>query len=129
MKRNVSLHNSWVEKAVKIYTNHPSILKINDDFIDTSKSYQKNNIPPKILKENYDICTIVLSSYVNHCIEKGIFPNNLKNADITPTFKKGDRLLKSDYRPVSILPTLSKIYTNLHKCTHTLIINSPNMWF
>ena len=38
------------------------------------------------------------------------FPENLKNAGITPTFKKGDHLAKANYRAVSILPTLSKIY-------------------
>ena len=47
---------------------------------------------------------------INQCIDKGIFPGNLKHADITPTYKKGDRLEKSNYRPISILPTLSKIY-------------------
>ena len=50
---------------------------------------------------------------MNRCIENGKFPNNLKNADTTPTYKKGDRLLKSNYKPVSILPTLSKIYEKL----------------
>ena len=35
------------------------------------------------------------------------------SADITPIFKKDDRLLKINYRPVSILPTLSKIYEKI----------------
>ena len=59
------------------------------------------------------ICSIVLSSDINRCIHDGNFPNNLKNADITPTFKKGDRLSKCNYRPVSILPTLSKVYEKI----------------
>ena len=50
---------------------------------------------------------------MNLCTEKGIFPSNLKNADITPLFKKLDRLHKSNYRPVSILPRLSKIYEKI----------------
>ena len=57
-----------------------------------------------------DICTIVLSSDINKCIYNGIFPNYLKHADITPTFKKNERLHKINYRPISILPTLSKVY-------------------
>ena len=81
--------------------------------LDTSKAYQKDNIPPKLLKDNNDICSIVLSSDINRCIHNGNFPNNLKNADITPTFKKGDRLSKCNYRPVSILPTLSKVYEKI----------------
>ena len=35
------------------------------------------------------------------------------NTDITPTFKKEDSLLKANYRPVSILATLSKVYEKL----------------
>ena len=51
--------------------------------------------------------TTILTTY------NGIFPNNLKNADISPVFKKGDRLDKSNYRPVSILPPLSKIFERI----------------
>ena len=56
--------------------------------VDTSKAFQKDDIPPKLLKANVDICSIVLTSDVNRCIVNATFPNNLKNADITPTFKK-----------------------------------------
>ena len=126
---------SPVEKAIKMYQSHPSIIKINtieynndnfnfkfvtDDNIhdvitnfDASKSYIKDNIPPKLLKENIDICELVISSDLNDCIKNGKFPSNLKNADITPIFKKNDRLLKVNYRPVSMLPTLSKIYEKI----------------
>ena len=92
-----------------------SILDMHNEIcnLDTSKAYQKDNIPPKLLKDNNDICSIVLSSDINRCIHNGNFPNNLKNADITPTFKKGDRLSKCNYRPVSILPTLSKVYEKI----------------
>ena len=41
------------------------------------------------------------------------FPIHLKNADITPMFKKLERILKKNYRPVSILPTVSKIFERL----------------
>ena len=38
------------------------------------------------------------------------FPENLKTADITPAYKKGKKYIKENYRPVSILPNLSKIF-------------------
>ena len=56
------------------------------------------------------ICAQIIHSDTNLCIAEGNFPSNLKNADITPLFKRNDRLLKVNYRPISILPTLSKIY-------------------
>ena len=63
--------------------------------------------------DNADIFTTILSSDINNCILNGIFPSNLKHADITPIFKKLERLLNINYRPVSILPTLSKIYEKI----------------
>ena len=128
----VSNASDPVTIAIERYKNHPSIIKLNEegfsnynfDFkytletdiiavienLDSSKSYQKDNIPPNILKDNKDICSTFLINDVNKCIDKGMFPINLKNADISPLFKKNDRSLKLNYRPVSILPTLSKIY-------------------
>ena len=119
-----------IDMAINTFKNHPSILRIfqkgysensfSFDFIsessihsiisniDSSKAYQRDNIPPQILKENVDICTIVLSSDVNKRIYNGIFPNNLKHADITPTFKKNERLHKINYRPI-----LSKVYEKI----------------
>ena len=38
------------------------------------------------------------------------FPKTLKYADITPLYKKGKKDIKGNYRPVSILPNLSKIF-------------------
>ena len=41
------------------------------------------------------------------------FPSNLTYADITPIIKKIARSFKTNYRPVSLLPTLSKIYEKI----------------
>ena len=81
--------------------------------LDVSKSFPKDNIPPKIIKENKDIFSIVLTNGMRKCIENCIFPVNLNSADISPLFKKHDRFSKNNYRPVSILPTLSKLYEKI----------------
>ena len=49
----------------------------------------------------------------NSSISTGQFPQNLKLADVTPIFKNGDKQFKANYRPVSILPALSKIFEKL----------------
>ena len=43
-------------------------------------------------------------------IDSSTFPASLKLAHITPVFKKGSKNSKKNYRPVSILPNISKIY-------------------
>ena len=63
--------------------------------------------------ENNDIFTKVLTNDMKKCIENCIFRVNLKNADISSLFKKFDRLSKDNYRPLNILPTLSKLYEKI----------------
>ena len=49
----------------------------------------------------------------NYYIDKGEFPNDLKHTDIVPVYKKNDKCEKENYKPVSILSNLSKIYEKL----------------
>ena len=46
---------------------------------------------------------------INNAIKSASFPSSLKSADVTPLHKKGRKDLKENFRPLSILPTLSKI--------------------
>ena len=122
-------------RAIQKYEDHPSILKIkeitpkNELFsfkptdlkavikeignLNESKSSPIESIPAKILKENFDIIGPKILIDFNSSIKTGIFPQNQKLADVTPIFKKVDKHLKGNYRPVSILPALSKISERL----------------
>ena len=84
---------------------------IND--IDSSKEYQKNNIPPSLLKVNVDVIKSFLRVDINVNIVKGNLPVNLKNAHITPMFKTFERVFKTNWSAVNILHRLSKIYEKL----------------
>ena len=66
-------------------------------------------IPIQILKES-EFTFETLTNYINKSIviETGYFLDSLKKVNITPIFKKDDPLNKSNYRPVSILPLISK---------------------
>ena len=54
-----------------------------------------------------------LAHIVNYCFEVSVFPDSLKHAIVTPVFKKDDPLKKSNYRPVSVLTCLSKIFESI----------------
>ena len=43
-------------------------------------------------------------------LETGVFPDKLRVVKVIPLFKKGDPSLLSNYRPISLLPSLSKIF-------------------
>ena len=53
---------------------------------------------------------------INQSLTSGIFPNSLKIAKVTPIFKKENNKLITNYRPISVLPVISKIFeTVIHK--------------
>ena len=81
--------------------------------LDTSRSTQLEDIPFKIIKDNADIFANFILQSFNKCIIDGKFPDQLKKADVSPIFKKGNHNDKTNYRPVSILPSLSKTYERL----------------
>ena len=67
----------------------------------------------KILKNSIHIYSEKLTSIFNECLINGKFPETLKGADVTPIFKKGNDNEKKNYRPVSMLPTFSKVFEKL----------------
>ena len=64
-------------------------------------------LPAKLLKLGCDI--LCLTYIMNMCFSSGIFPCNLKCADVCPVFKKGDTM-EMRLRPVIVLPSVSKIF-------------------
>ena len=79
-----------------------------------------NQIPTRILKQITDIISEPISKIVNRSMECGVFPDSLKVAKIVPIYKSGDTQIVSNYRPIAILPWLSKIF---EKCISTKIMN------
>ena len=123
--------NGPVFKAILKYKNHPSILAIqkyskNKTFhfeevnigevekailkLDKTEATQKPDILTRIIKENIEIFSDFLCTSINSTVKSSSFPSSLKLADVTPVDKKGRKYMKENFRPVSILPTLSKIF-------------------
>ena len=47
------------------------------------------------------------------CLKTGQFPSEWKKANVVPVFKKGDKQLVKNYRPISLLPNTGKIFERL----------------
>ena len=54
-----------------------------------------------------------LSNLFNKCIQTGLYPTEFKTAKVTPVYKKGQRDSVPNYRPISVLNNLSKIFETL----------------
>ena len=67
-----------------------------------------------MLKSSSEICNVALQNIWNSEILGKLYcPNNLKLVDITPVYKKKDPTLVENYRPVSVLPFVSKIFERM----------------
>ena len=78
--------------------------------LDTARVSQQSDVPTKILKQNSDYFAGYFCGNINQCISKSMFPPDLKLADVTPVYKSKSKNYKDNYRPVSILSNISKIY-------------------
>ena len=115
------------------FTQHPSILKISDQQgvpqeqfqfthtnadsiqksiskLQTKKATGVDGISAKILKSCSNTIAQPITDLINFSFDSHVFSNSLKQAQVIPIFQKKDPLDKQNYRPVSILPTISKLY-------------------
>ena len=81
--------------------------------LDIKKAARESDIPTKVIKQFPNLCIDFLHKNINSCLPDGTFPNDFKKAVIYPIHKKECKTGKSNYRPISILPNLSKIYERL----------------
>ena len=80
--------------------------------ITNSHSCGHDNIGSSTLKcIAHEICEC-LTLIINQSITTGIFPENLKIAKVVPIYKKDDQSQIKNYRPISVLPVISKIFEN-----------------
>ena len=122
-------------QAILKYRNHPSINNIRNSSqrfssfyfsqVDTNtvlkeirrlsakKAVQDTDIPVKALKENAEFFTEQICCQFNEVMCSSKFPATFKFANLTPVFNQETRNLKDNYRPISILPIISKVFEKL----------------
>ena len=134
-----------IEKIINQYQLHPSILKIKEKVtlkekfkfkdinsneinrkilqLNPKKASIKNDIPAKILIECNEIVSDYLAEIYNTAKNANYFSNSLKMGTITPIQKKAIKtMLKKDYRPVNLIPIVSKLYErNMYDQVYTYI--------
>ena len=81
--------------------------------LDGSKATPIGVIFVDILKSTVDIHLPFITNSINLSIENGCFPEELRLAEVSPIFKKKDDLDKENYRPVSVLPHVPKVFKRI----------------
>ena len=79
------------------------------NFIPNKNSCGFDGLSTTIFKSIKGIIIKPLTLIINQIVNTGVFPANLKIAKIIPIFKKDDRTVFNNYRPISLLPIISKV--------------------
>ena len=91
------------------HTTTNEVLKILNQLKNKS-SLGFDNISIKLLKKIFSPLLMPLTTIINQCINTGKFPSLLRIAKVIPLYKKGDTHDMGNYRPISILPAISKLF-------------------
>ena len=140
ISKKSTVSNDPIDTIISTYSNHPSIKLINDNVIkgkfsfnlaslydvkniiaklDVKKASLSSRIPSKFIKDYSDFCSKPLTDIINDGIENSYFDIGLKYADLTPVHKSEDTTNKKNYRNISLLPAISKIF---ERFLHTQIV-------
>ena len=114
------------------FTGHPSIMSICEkrkmeqsfnfhtvncrytmkilDKLNPRKAIDCDNISQRLLRISAPAIAQPLTTLINYFIEHCVWPVVWKCSDVSPIYKKSDETDKANYRPVSVLTALSKVY-------------------
>ena len=81
--------------------------------IDVSKATGLDKIPNRLLKIAADVVAPSLTGIFNQSLVTGIFPSDWKMAKVSPIFKNGSKSDLNNYRPISVIPTVAKIFEKI----------------
>ena len=87
--------------------------EINHCIANLKKNGGLDDISKRFMIMCHEYLPNILSNMFNLCVNQQVFPEILKEAIITPVFKKGARNVVNNYRPISILSNISKNFESL----------------
>ena len=90
------------------------------DSLDVKKSFGVDKLHPFLASIGAFQCFCPLTYVINLSIKHRIFPDSLQIAKVIPIFKQGSRSLCDNYRPISVLPALNKVF---EKCIYNQLIS------
>ena len=107
---------SYISKDVKnsLFLSLPTSHEISKIILNSNEKKSSHGaISNKVTKMTNETISPYLEVLFQKCIKEGVFPDSFKIAEVIPLFKGGDREDRNCYRPISLLPTISKIFERI----------------
>ena len=93
-------------------TTEENVLRLLKE-INPAKAVGLDNLAGRFLKDGASELVIPITKLINLSILQSVFPEGCKIAKIKPLFKKGSALEPKNFRPISLLPLISKIFEKI----------------
>ena len=100
-----------------------------DVIIDNLNPNRSSDMSPRVLKLIKHSISPILSILFNNCMNAGIFPDELKIARVIPLHKTGNENDITNYRPISLLPVMAKIFEKLIHARITSFIDKNDILY
>ena len=97
------------KKKITSVSLNATIIRKEIENLDPSKAFGPDEIHPKMLKELIDHVSAPLTTIISKTLKNGTLPDDWKNAQVSPIFKKGARNVAANYRPVSLTSIVCKV--------------------
>lgn len=91
----------------------PTDVEVSLSNLKSGTSLGPDGIPVKLLKACKHSLAVPLSKLFSNCVHKGVFPKKWKCGRVIPVLKKGSRYNVSNYRPITLLSTFSKVFESI----------------
>ena len=113
---------------------NPSSIYLHDcspeeirDIILEFQNGKSSDIPIHVVKKACHTVSPIICALYNRCMKNGVFPDELKTGRISPIYKKDDKQLLENYRPVSTLPIFGKIFEKIIFARLYSFVTSKNL--
>ena len=81
--------------------------------LNVNKATEPDGISVRLLRLSASVVMDSLAALFNESLQSGIFPSDWKKANVYPVFKAGDSQLLTNYRPISVLHSIAKVFETI----------------